>query len=161
MTKGRLVSPPLEPTGEQRYGRDTFRLTRDYIWWLHFKRSGLCLYGPKGFTTDKLSMPLFARLLGCRPDGAGWPAALPHDLGYHGAAVLRVDLDTGRVLESWMPTRAVVDGVFREALPLYGAGPFRARLLYWAVDLFGERAWRRARRVMPVPEFIPLDLLAA
>lgn len=163
MKPKRFNQPALERTGTMRQGRPEFVLTRDFIWWLHYKRSGLCFFGSAGFLTDKLSIPSVARALGCRPDGIGWEASLPHDLGYNGAHLLRVDLETGQVLQTFKPGRGLVDSVFLDALPIFGASAARARLLYSAVDLFGRAAWARPDDpgLNAPPENIPLDLLAA
>lgn len=157
----RFATPHEKPAGTLREGRPEYVLTRDYIWWLGFKRSGLCYFGPQGFVYDKISYPWWARLLGCKPDGPGSDATPAHDLPYAGAPILRVDVKTGEVLGSFMPSREQADFHFREALAVFGVSLRRRRLFYASVDLGAQSAWDRPNdpSLLDVPEHIPLDLM--
>lgn len=160
-TPRRFTSSLLTATGTKRGCRPEFYYNRPWLWWLFYKRSGLCIYGPEGFVTDKMSIPSIARLMGCKPDGVGWEASGPHDLGYEGAPVLRVDVSTGEVLNHYRPKREEFDGLFYSMLIGWGGSEAYSRRLFHAVSAFGGRAWARDNDpfVSSVPDRVPFDLM--
>ena len=81
---------------------------------------------PEGFITDFASIPkILWNIL--PPTGAYGKAAVVHDYLYRTPG---------------LTTRLDADNVFREAMKALGVGAFRRNLMYLAVHLFGERAYK-------------------
>jgi len=93
------------------------------------KRHGIQIRVPPGIVTDGASTP---RLL--------WFLFPPASGRYLEAAVLHDALYSSKVLP-----RKVADDIFLEAMEELGVPPWKRYLLYWAVRLFGGRAWARKR----------------
>ena len=91
---------------------------------------------PAGFVTDFASSPRpFWWLVS--PWGKYGKAAIIHDFLYqwHGYEY---------PLHGWADvTRKQADDIFLEAMTVLGVKPWRSRLMYWAVRLFGWFAWRK------------------
>lgn len=110
----------LEPIS----GPMPYRTTRDLVYDIGVKGSGLRVVVPAGFETDLATVP---RLL--------WPICAPHDPRYAGAAVLH------DYLYDWDGfTRVVADGIFYEAMRALGTPRWKAVMMY-----VGVRLWNRWR----------------
>ena len=84
---------------------------------------------PKGMLTDLGSIPtLFTNLIS--PDGRGFRAFLAHDAIYRRQEVARVIAD------------ALLLSILRED----GVNRIQAYVIYYAVRIFGERAWEENRK---------------
>lgn len=94
-------------------------------------RGVICV--PAGFITDFASIPwLFWMFLPAW--GKYGKAAVLHDWIYF----LHRDVN---ILSSW--TRKQADQIFLEAMLVSGTKPWKAKVMYWAVRLFGWAAWRK------------------
>jgi len=85
---------------------------------------GRCWTIPKGFRTDFASVPkIFWNIL--PPFGRYGKAALLHDYFYRTQIIPRKEADK----------------IFLEAMLMMGVPAWKAYIMYWAVRLFGWKAW--------------------
>ncbi|MPR36543.1 DUF1353 domain-containing protein [Salmonirosea aquatica] len=100
---------------------------------------------PAGFVTDGLSVPqVFWPLV--PPHGIGFPAAVVHDDCYINQVGV---IGNGSFFNE---ARRMADSAFYEHLILLGMPRWEARLAYFMVSRFGERAFRRYRKPVDVWE---------
>ena len=86
---------------------------------------------PAGFVTDFASSPrLFWPIVS--PWGRWGKAAIIHDFLYQRWG------GKPRILDM----RKVADEIFLEAMEVLGVAPWRRKLMYWGVRLFGWLAWK-------------------
>lgn len=98
-----------------------------YTQFAYIARSGARFTVPEGFETDLASIPRFLQWLPhLHPNGRCRRAAVLHDWLYYRSE----------------HTRKTCDQLFREALQAEGLSRRTATVYYWAVRLFGGRAWR-------------------
>jgi uncharacterized protein DUF1353 len=109
---------------------DTWRLAEPLTYDVGVEGSGVTVTVPEGFVTDFASIPrglwnLFPKW------GRHGHAAVVHDFLYW-----RKWYSEGSI------TRKRADAIFLEAMVVLGTPRWKARLMYRAVRLFGELAWR-------------------
>ena len=117
-----LIVSPM-PDGKR------WKLCRSFTYHLGSKRGKESVAVPKGFITDFASIPwLFWSFL---PSwGKYGKAAVIHDCLY----------------STHYRTRKEADDIFYEAMLVSGTKPWKAKIMYWAVRLFGWVAWRGNRK---------------
>lgn len=112
--------------------------TGAYTWRVHvpfvyISNSGARFTVQEDFETDLASIPRFLQWLPhLHPNGRCRRSAVLHDWLY--------------ARPQWNPqnlTRQQADEIFREALQAEGLSRRTATVYYWAVRLFGGRAWRK------------------
>lgn len=114
------TSLQLEPQPET----GLFKTTRELVYEIGLKGSGLKVTVPAGFETDLASVPRFL-----------WSIFPPHDPHYAAAAVVH------DYLYRWDGfTRVVADAVFYEAMRVLGTPKWKAKAMYIAVRLVNR--WR-------------------
>lgn len=79
---------------------------------------------PKGFKTDLATTPRFLWIM-LPPFGRYSQAAVVHDYLYHSDFFNKIDADK----------------MFYELMIKYGTWKWKAKIMYWAVFLFGGRRW--------------------
>ncbi len=107
----------------------TWYLRNEFGYDVGEKGSGDTVNVPAGFMTDFASVP---RLL--------W-GLLPRWGRYGNAAVIHDFLYREQIR-----SRKAADDIFLQAMQVLEVGRFERYTLYWAVRLFGGRAWRKRRR---------------
>ena len=122
------VSP--EPDGRH------WRLLRTFGYDVGHKDSAERITVPAGFKTDFASSPPQIWWL-IPPWGKYGKAAVVHDCLYQNQGYLSHD-----TLLRHLRTRKWCDSVFLEAMEVLGVTPWRRRLMYWGVRIFGGLAWR-------------------
>lgn len=110
-------------------GFKTWRLTNDFTQEIKVRfRNGYCNFPitvPKGFRTDLASIPrIFWMIL--PPFGRYSQAAVIHDYLY-----------------SIKYPRDLADKIFYESMLRYGTYKWKAKIMYYAVRIFGKTAWKR------------------
>ena len=140
-----------------------WRLIRTFRYHVGSLGSGVVITIPAGFVTDFASSPrIFWPVLS--PWGKWGKAAVVHDLLYQrqgygewrtkiqwlSAKGKEVDGETLGAMPhlypffDWTPTtRKWADHIFLEAMGVLGVAPWRRRLMYWGVRLFGWLAWNQ------------------
>ena len=114
---------------------------------LRYRSSNARLFTiPTGFRCDLASVPSWLRWL-APPWQQSARAGVLHDCGY-------------RWFEVWGVARDDVDGLFHEGLLADKTDPSRARLMTWAVQVFGGRAWQRWRATPEVEKGVKPDPVA-
>ena len=139
-----------------------WRLIRSFRYHVHTRYSGTIITVPAGFITDFASSPrIFWPIVS--PWGKWGKAAIVHDLLYQrqeygewrikilwlSAEGKEVDGKTlGAILNPYSffdrtpIARKWADCVFLEAMEVLGVAPWRRRLMYWGVRVFGWSAWK-------------------
>lgn len=114
-------------------GKKSFRLIED--WKLKHDRSTTVLVVPEGYKSDLASIPNW---IFWWQFGAWNIAAIAHDYIY----------EHGYILSDWSDkkfplymSKEEADFLFYEICLFLGVKPITARLMYWAVRLFGKGAW--------------------
>ncbi len=95
------------------------------------KDSGLRIYVPKGYASDKASVPFPIRWLVPRFGDHDGPAIV-HDWLYN----------------THLTSKPIADSVFYEAMLVCSVRPMLAWLMYMAVAAFGHGAYRRGPRTL-------------
>ena len=113
----KLVVSPM-PDGRK------WRLFRSFKYHIGSEYSNDCVQVPAGFVTDFASVP--------------WPlwSFLPYWGKYGKAAVLH-----DYIYQTQSRTRKEADEIFHEAMLVSGTKPWKARVMYWGVRIFGFLAW--------------------
>ena len=115
-----------------------WRLFKSFIYHISSKYSQDCVTVPEGFITDFASIPwLFWTFLPYW--GKYGKAAVVHDYLYQ-THVFDTSEFTCDVLD-----RKRADDIFYEAMLVGGTKPWKAKIMYKAVRLFGWLAWRKRR----------------
>jgi hypothetical protein len=102
-----------------------FKLHSPFTYHVGNKYSNLLIKVPKGFTTDFASTPSFLWWW-LPPIGKYTKAAVLHDYLY----------------QTHECTRQFADRVFEEAMIVFNTPVWKARLMYYAIRLFGWLAWK-------------------
>ena len=99
---------------------------------------------PCGYKTDLASVPRFAWFW-LAPQGRHQYAALLHDFLYdqHHLGITKVRRNPERPDLDLPLTKAWADAKFLEAMKRSQIGVFTRTVMYWAVRLFGGRAWNK------------------
>lgn len=133
-----MIKATEQPNLQPEYGRRTFRLLNDYSY------QGVIVPGDesaglgKGFVCDGASIPRFLwSVVGVRLGGRIKAGALVHDWIYYNCGDV-----SGNV---WFDRRDA-DGVFANMMRAAGMERRRMFMCYWAVRLFGWRAWNAHKR---------------
>jgi len=136
----------FDPEASYVEGRDVFMLVVDYTyeWEKDGRRYRITV--PKGYLTDKASVPQFAWSLGFKPDGAPEGAAVLHDFLYQHKGELPAGSYQTFIDGSWQNipnvwTRAEIDRLFGRIMREHGVGPVKRKLMYYSVRLFGWWAY--------------------
>jgi hypothetical protein len=110
----------LETTGAYKW--------RVYLPFAYIRHTGTRFTVPEGFETDLASIPRMLQWLPhLHPNGRCRRSAVLHDWLY----------------QEKYSTRQGADLIFREALQAEGLSERTATVYYWAVRLFGGKAWRK------------------
>jgi len=97
---------------------------------------------PRGFVTDFASVPRILWAL-IAPTGLHTRAAVIHDWLYERHPVIQREDHVGPM------HRLEADEIFLEAMLELGVSRLRARIMYRAVRLFGQRRWHMPRAIDP------------
>ena len=93
---------------------------------------------PMGFVTDFASVPkVFQNIIPAW--GKYGKASVVHDYLYK-------DLNAHSVFD-----RKAADRIFLQAMLVSGTKPWKAKVMYWAVRLFGSFAWKEQTAGIPIP----------
>lgn len=139
-----LKQPVLIPANDSQ-----FVLLEEYAYtWQDATQSNQVLVS-RGFITDIASVPRFAwTLTGIKPDGLHRAAAVVHDLLYQWRGLPQLPSGALQYWENnqWQNsttrwTREQCDLLFRQIMTEAGEAPWRIRLMFWAVRMFGGAAW--------------------
>lgn len=142
-----IPQPDLIPINN----RGQFQLVDDYAYtWQEGKRQCRFIVR-KGSITDKASTPRFSWILGFTHDGLWDAAATVHDRLYQIEGRQGLD-DSDSAYQELSPdgvwtdtarsfTRQECDKLFLRIMQDAGVTPWRANVMYWAVEHFGELAW--------------------
>ncbi len=125
-----------DPEASKALGKDYYKVTRSFRYYLSEDRPNTWAYVPAGFLTDGATVP--------RPF---WWLVPP--FGEHGQAAVLHDIlcETATMFENEIPysvSRKEADKIFREALKASGVGWFKRNLMYAAV-----RVWAILGITMP------------
>ena len=102
---------------------------------------GVCYRAPTGSTTDGLSTPKVVRIIpGYDSTGDDWWSGVLHDAGYRGT--LEKESPHGDFVRADL-TRPQVDELMLDAMTSQKVNPVRRHIIFWAVRLFGAKAWRK------------------
>ena len=97
--------------------------------------SGVIITIPAGFITDFASSPrIFWPIVS--PWGKWGKAAIVHDYLYQNHGEI--------LIFKWYTSRKHADDIFLEAMTVLGVAPWRRRLMYRGVRLFGWLAWKKS-----------------
>lgn len=119
-----------------------WRLFKSFTYHIHSKYSQDYIRVPEGFITDFASIPwLFWTFLPAW--GKYGKAAVIHDCLYQNGGI---EHPVSRGC-SWIKiiTRKEADTIFYEAMLVSGTKPWKAKVMYRAVRLFGWLAWKGGR----------------
>ncbi len=119
-----------------------WRLIRTFKYYEGSDCYGLRISVPSGFVTDFASSP---RLLWpiVSPWGKWGKAAVLHDYLYQNKGHWDWRPWGEPNHESFIPCcREYADYIFLEAMEVLGVAPWRRKLMYWGVRLFGWLAWK-------------------
>ena len=120
-----LVVSPM-PDGRR------WRLVFPFRYHIGYRYNKDVIIVPAGFITDFASIPwLFWAFLPAW--GKYGKAAVIHDYLYQ----------LHRLFGITLKTRKEADDIFYEAMLVSGTKPWKAKVMYWAVRLFGWAAWRK------------------
>lgn len=121
----------LTPLRVEKIGPQRWLLLTDLI----FRADGISYVAPRGFQTDLASIPrLLWSLL--PPVGQYDAAAVIHDAAYAGA-LLDGPIEDPQSHPITV-TKAHADRLFYQGCRTLGVGTVAARLMYWAVRVFGD-----------------------
>lgn len=150
--KEKLRQPRNMPLDGRPYGLPrsrTYILLEDYTYKWDKDNVGYKIIVPKGFLYDGASVPRGTwTISGLRPDGLIRAAATVHDFLYEFMGVLpdgsyqKYEPDNGWVNSDDIWTRNASDRMFGHLMREANMPKKRRRKAYWAVDKFGEKAWR-------------------
>lgn len=132
-------------------GEPIFELVADYVYTWEKGGRQWRLIVPAGYLTDKASVPQIAWSLGFRPDGAHEGAAILHDFLYEfrgeppaGSYQVFIGGEWWNVPNVW--TRPDMDRLFGRMMREAGVSPWRRKLMYAAVRLFGWHSYYFGKR---------------
>lgn len=127
LKKGALSFQPFpDPLILETTGAYTWRVHAPFV---YIRHTGTRFTVPEGFETDLASIPRMLQWLPhLHPNGRCRRSAVLHDYLY---------------AEKVTATRKVADEIFRDALQAEGCSRRTATVYYWAVRLFGGKAWRK------------------
>ena len=115
----------VEPIDARRW-----RLVEPFEYHIGSYPSSEVIRVPKGFVTDFASVPrIFWSIL--PPYNRYGKAAVLHDFCYY----------------KGFCTRKRCDDLFLEAMEVWTVPKWKRLVMYWAVRLFGRRAWKRYRKM--------------
>ena len=116
-----------------------WKLIRTFRYHVGSLGSGVVITVPAGFVTDFASSPrIFWPIVS--PWGKWGKAAIVHDLLYQTRSYFVETIDDWHFHET--VTRKWADQIFLEAMEVLGVAPWRRKLMYWGVRLFGWLAWK-------------------
>lgn len=124
-----------------------FELVRPFVfeWEQDGQRYRLTI--PAGYPFDGASVPRACwSLTGLLPTGVHMGAAAAHDFLYQRRGLLvRGELEKW-IDSHWVPLaerwdRKQCDEMFRRIMKMAGETPWKIKAMYWAVRLFGGKAW--------------------
>lgn len=109
------------------------------------REDGGWLRAPRGSTTDGISVPrIFWALI--PSTGAGWFSGVLHDAAYHRQLEIHRNYGISEVWLPFHPTRKQADQLMRESLQSQGIGWFKRNVIYYALRLFGGKAFRKNQK---------------
>jgi hypothetical protein len=103
-----------------------------------------------GFVTDLASVPRWAWIL-VPPDGPWVKAAIIHNYLYATGGIGRWKKGQVTITRPEPYTRLEADQIMREAMANRGIGWFKRKLIYLAVRIGGQSAWRRNQENFVTP----------
>lgn len=138
------IDAEQQPDLRAEYGKRTFRLIADYKYVVagtpKDKLPPRIIVVPADFACDGASIPRWLwSIVGVRLGGRIRAAALVHDYAYYWNG----DYEK---CTCGVNTRGAVDKLFRRIMRQAGMERRRVFMCYWAVRLFGWRAWRKHKR---------------